>query len=119
MLPETLDPEEFESPNSEIPLTVMPSSATCISAMSARARIELIRPIGGQRGDAGRLLDWSWKRRPDFEPGTIVALSDDSVWSAGHYMVTDLLCLRLCSEPSQVQSNPRAMQGRGRSFHFV
>jgi hypothetical protein len=34
-------------------------------------------------------------------------------------MVTDLLCMRLCFELSQVQSNPREMQSRGRSFHMV
>jgi hypothetical protein len=33
--------------------------------------------------------------------------------------MTDLLCMRLCSELSQAESNPRQMQSRGRSFHIV
>jgi hypothetical protein len=34
-------------------------------------------------------------------------------------MVTDLLSMRLCFELLQVQSNPREMQSRGRSFDMV
>jgi hypothetical protein len=33
--------------------------------------------------------------------------------------MTDLLCMRLCSELSQVQSNPRQMHSRGRSLYRV
>ena len=33
--------------------------------------------------------------------------------------MTDLLCMRLCPELSQAESNPREMQSRGRSFHMV
>jgi len=34
-------------------------------------------------------------------------------------ITTDLLCMRLCVEPSHGQRNPREMQSRGRSFHMI
>jgi hypothetical protein len=35
------------------------------------------------------------------------------------FAMTDLLCIAALLPLSQVESNPRALQSRGRSFHMV